>query len=106
MHFPFLRLKRIKESALSTSIKSIKMLGRVMSVDKDKVNMILLEFQKILKKFRPNTTELKLINSKISKMTAKNIGKQFTQPPTSRSKAVPRSSRPKMEKKWHKINID
>jgi hypothetical protein len=77
-----------------------------MSVKKDKVNKILLEFQEILKKHRPNTSELQLITSKISQMTARNIEKQFTQsqvtgPP--KSKEIPPS---KKEKKWHKINID
>ncbi|MHA2243340.1 MAG: hypothetical protein ACXADY_00060 [Candidatus Hodarchaeales archaeon] len=74
-----------------------------MSIEKDRVNLILREFQEILKKHRPNTSELQLITSKISQMTARNIEKQFrassSQPPR---KAPP----PKPGKKWHKINID
>ena len=82
------------------------MLGRVMPVDKDKVNAILLEFQNILKKFKPNTTELQLINSKISQMTARNIEKQFTHSQPSHSKASKQRSRTKPKKHWHKIKID
>ena len=76
-----------------------------MSVDKDKVNKILLEFQNILKRFKPNTTELQLINSKISKMTAKNIEKQFSPTQTSYSRDSQRSSPPKKKKNWRKIKI-
>ena len=82
------------------------MLGRVMPVDKNKVNAILLEFQNILKKFKPNTTELQLINSKISQMTARNIEKQFSHTQPSRSKASTQKPRVKPKKRWHKINID
>ncbi len=82
------------------------MLGRVMPVDKDKVNAILLEFQNILKKFKPNTNELQLINSKISQMTARNIEKQFSHSQPSRSKTPTKRSQMKPKKKWHKIKID
>ena len=77
-----------------------------MSIEKEKVNAILLEFQKILKKFRPNTSELQLITSKISQMTARNIEKQFqyAHTPSPRKKRRRDSSKPK--KKWHKIDID
>jgi hypothetical protein len=81
-------------------------MGRVMSVDKDKVNNILLEFQNILKRFKPNTSELQLINSKISKMTARNIEKQFSPPQTTHSRASQRRSSPKRKKNWRKIKID
>ncbi len=77
-----------------------------MSIEKDKVNTILREFQETLKKYRPNTSELQLITSKISQMTARNIEKRFSYSQASgseRSKKVP-TSQPK--KKWHKINID
>ena len=47
-----------------------------MSVDKDKVNALLLEFQKLLNVYRPNKPELQLITSKITKMTEKNIQRQ------------------------------
>ncbi len=77
-----------------------------MSIEKDKVNSILREFQEILKKYRPNTSELQLITSKISQMTARNIEKQFSHSRISqsqRSKKVP-TTRPK--KKRYKIKID
>ena len=75
-----------------------------MSIEKDKVNAILREFQDILKKHRPNTSELQLINSKISQMTARNIEKQFGTATSPRSRRTPP---PKPEKKkWHKIKID
>ena len=48
-----------------------------MSIEKERVNTILREFQDILKQHRPNTAELQLITSKISQMTARNIEKQF-----------------------------
>ena len=77
-----------------------------MSVDKDKVNTILKDFQKILKKFKPNTVELQVINSKINQMTARNIQKQFHH-----SSSPPRPSSPDLKsssphKKWHKIKIE
>ena len=46
-----------------------------MSVDKDKVNALLLEFQKLLQSYKPNNSELQLINAKITKMTEKNVRK-------------------------------
>ncbi|MFX1517021.1 MAG: hypothetical protein ACFFC6_12025 [Promethearchaeota archaeon] len=75
-----------------------------MPIEKDKVNAILREFQDILKKYRPNTSELQLINSKISQMTARNIEKQFraTSSPPARKAPPPKS----IKKKWHKIKID
>jgi CRISPR/Cas system-associated protein Cas10 (large subunit of type III CRISPR-Cas system) len=76
----------------------------VMSIEKDKVNAILREFQDILKKHRPNTSELELINSKISQMTARNIEKKFAAT-TSSSRRKPPPSKPE-KKKWHKIKID
>ena len=75
-----------------------------MSIEKDKVNAILREFQDILKKYRPNTSELQLINSKISQMTARNIEKQFSSITSSPQRKPPT---PKSEKKkWRKIKID
>ncbi len=47
-----------------------------MSIDKDKVNALLLEFQRLLQSFKPNNSELQLITSKIKKMTERNIRKQ------------------------------
>ncbi|MFX0123039.1 MAG: hypothetical protein ACFFAE_05330 [Candidatus Hodarchaeota archaeon] len=75
-----------------------------MSIEKDKVNAILREFQDILKKHRPNTSELQLINSKISQMTARNIEKQFraTRSPPTRNSSSPKPKK----KKWYKIKID
>lgn len=46
-----------------------------MSVDKDKVNALLLEFQKLLQSYKPNNSELQVINAKIAKMTEKNVRK-------------------------------
>ncbi|MFW9905751.1 MAG: hypothetical protein ACFFFH_15565 [Candidatus Thorarchaeota archaeon] len=75
-----------------------------MSIEKDKVNTILREFQDILKKYRPNTSELQLINSKISQMTARNIEKQF-RATTSSPRRKPPPPKPE-KKKWRKIKID
>ncbi len=77
-----------------------------MSVDKDKVNQILLEFQNILKKFRPNTSELQLINKKISQMTARNVRKSTSKGYASQERysTAEKSSTPL--KKWHKIKIE
>jgi hypothetical protein len=66
-----------------------------MPADKDKVNNILKEIQNILKIYKPNSTELMLINQKISQMTARNLRKQTAQPSSKRDK-----------KQWHKIKID
>lgn len=74
-----------------------------MSIEKDKVNLILREFQEILKKHRPNTSELQMITSKISQMTARNIEKQFR---ASRSQPPRKAPPPKPKKKWYKISID
>lgn len=75
-----------------------------MSLKKDKVNAILREFQDILKRYRPNTSELQLINSKISQMTARNVEKQFqaTSSPPPRKTPPPKPEK----KKWRKIKID
>ncbi|MHA1947321.1 MAG: hypothetical protein ACXADW_15815 [Candidatus Hodarchaeales archaeon] len=76
-----------------------------MSVDKDKVNSLLLEFQKLLKTYRPNKSELQLITSKITKMTEKNISGQQSRG----LKSKPRKSNekpPSTDKKWVKIKID
>ena len=76
-----------------------------MSVDKDKVNTLLLEFQKLLQTYRPNNSELQLITSKITKMTQKNILKQERKKLKGQSRQEIRSS-PTSAKKWHKIKID
>ena len=77
-----------------------------MSVDKNKVNQILIEFQEILKKFRPNTSELQLINKKISQMTARNLRKS-TPRDYSRQKQDQRvDKQQKSQKKRYKINIE
>ena len=76
-----------------------------MSVDKDKVNSLLLEFQRLLKTYRPNKSELQLINSKITKMTEKNISGQQSRI----SKSKPAKSAEKKSsssKKWVKIKVD
>lgn len=78
----------------------------VMSIKKDKVNTILVEFQEILKKYRPNTSELQLITSKISQMTARNIEKQFSYSKASSPQQSKMSPSTKPRKKWHKIKID
>ncbi len=77
-----------------------------MLVDKDKVNTILLEFQDILKKHRPNASELQLINSKISQMTARNIQRQVSQTRPYRARPPPKRPSSKPKKKRHKIKID
>ncbi|PWI48409.1 hypothetical protein CEE45_06665 [Candidatus Heimdallarchaeota archaeon B3_Heim] len=76
-----------------------------MVVDKEKVNALLLEFQKLLKSYRPNNSELQLITSKISKMTQRNLLKQQKRRytgKTPRKTEQPASS----NKKWHKIKVD
>lgn len=77
-----------------------------MPADKDKVNNILKEIQNILKIYKPNSTELMLINQKISQMTARNLRKQaqFDQKSSNAQTAQPSSKRDK--KQWHKIKID
>lgn len=79
---------------------------QLMSVEKEKVNRILIEFQDILKKYRPNTSELQLITSKISQMTARNIEKQFGSPQPSRTPTTQAAKSSKPKKKWFKIKID
>ncbi|MFW9778306.1 MAG: hypothetical protein ACFFE8_05580 [Candidatus Heimdallarchaeota archaeon] len=78
-----------------------------MILDKDKINQILIEFQNILKKYRPNAQELQLINTKISQMTARNIERQYAQRPSSpKQKPVKPLQKSQSPKKWHKIKID
>lgn len=77
-----------------------------MSVDKDKVNQILLEFQNILKKFRPNTSELQLINSKISQMTARNVRKSTSKGYTNQQRYSTAEKSTTSPKEWHKIKIE
>ena len=76
-----------------------------MSVDKDKVNSLLLEFQNLLKTYRPNKSELQLITSKITKMTEKNIsGKQSRVSKLKSKKSTKKQN--STDKKWVKIKID
>lgn len=76
-----------------------------MAVDKEKVNALLLEFQKLLKSYRPNKSELQLITSKISKMTQRNLLKQ--QKKQHMGKTQQKTKQPaSSKKKWHKINVD
>ncbi|UCE13056.1 MAG: hypothetical protein JSV04_12795 [Candidatus Heimdallarchaeota archaeon] len=77
-----------------------------MPVEKEKVNRILIEFQDILKKYRPNTSELQLITSKISQMTARNIEKQFSPHRPSRTPPSQAAKSSKPKKQWFKIKID
>ncbi|MHA1978325.1 MAG: hypothetical protein ACW98I_15575 [Candidatus Hodarchaeales archaeon] len=75
-----------------------------MAVDKEKVNALLLEFQKLLKSYRPNNSELQLITSKISKMTQRNLLKQ--QKKQHMSKTYRKTKQPSpSKKKWHKIKV-
>jgi hypothetical protein len=76
-----------------------------MSVDKDKVNNLLLEFQKLLKTYRPNKSELQLITSKITKMTEKNISGQQSQGVASK-KHKPTKTHASTDKKRVKIKVD
>jgi len=76
-----------------------------MSVDKDKVNSLLLEFQKLLQTFRPNNSELQLITSKITKMTQKNLLKQEKKRLEGRVRPEIKKG-PAKKKKWHKIKVD
>ncbi len=75
-----------------------------MSVDKDKVNNLLLEFQKLLQTYRPNNSELQLITSKIAKMTQKNILKHERKKIQGQARQEIKSS-PSPAKKWHKIKV-
>ena len=76
-----------------------------MSVDKDKVNSLLLEFQKLLQNYRPNNSELQLITSKITKMTQKNLRKQERKKIKGRVQPEIKKS-PTKKKKWHKIKVE
>ncbi len=76
-----------------------------MSVDKDKVNTLLLEFQKLLNTYRPNKSELQLITSKITKMTEKNILRQQSRGGKSKTRK-PTKKQTSTDKKWVKIKID
>ncbi len=76
-----------------------------MAVDKKKVNALLLEFQKLLKSYRPNSSELQLITRKISKMTQRNLLKQ--QQGQKLSNTQRKTLRPESKnKKWHKIKVE
>ena len=76
-----------------------------MSVDKDKVNTLLLEFQKLLNTYRPNKSELQLITSKITKMTQKNILRQQSSSVKSKVRK-PTEKQASTDKKWVKIKVD
>lgn len=76
-----------------------------MSVDKDKVNTLLLEFQKLLKTYRPNNSELQLITSKITKMTQKNLLKQERKKLQGRVRPEIKKG-PDKTKRWHKIKVE
>ena len=76
-----------------------------MSVDKDKVNTLLLEFQKLLNTYRPNKSELQLITSKITKMTQKNILRQQSSGVKSKTRK-PKEKQASTDKKWVKIKVD
>ena len=76
-----------------------------MSVDKDKVNTLLLEFQKLLNIYRPNKPELQLITSKITKMTEKNILRQSTRGEKRKPRRKQKKTEPSNEKRV-KIPID
>ena len=76
-----------------------------MSVDKDKVNSLLLEFQKLLQTYRPNNSELQLITSKITKMTQKNLLKQERKKIQGRVQPEIKKAQSK-NKKWHKIEVE
>ena len=76
-----------------------------MSVDKDKVNALLLEFQKLLQTYRPNKSELQLITSKITKMTEKNIIGQKSRNIKSKTQESPKKQA-STNKKWVKIKVD
>lgn len=87
--------------------KTAYILEASLILDKDKINQILIDFQNILKKYRPTAQELQLINTKISQMTARNIERQFGQKTSSQKE---KSKKPRFQtkkaRKWHKIKID
>ena len=76
-----------------------------MSVDKDKVNTLLLEFQKLLNTYRPNKLELQQITSKITKMTQKNILRQQSSGVKSKTRKQT-EKQASSDKKWVKIKVD
>ena len=76
-----------------------------MSVDKDKVNTLLLEFQKLLNTYRPNKLELQLITSKINKMTEKNVHGQQSRTIKAKTRK-PTKKRGSNNKKWVKIQVE
>lgn len=77
-----------------------------MKPDKDKVNIILREIQKILKEYKPNTSELQLINTRISQMTKRNIRKQFVQNPYPQAQKKSEKTEDQASKIRYKIKID
>ena len=81
-----------------------------MDTDKQKINYILKEFQKLLKAQKPNTSELKIITSKINKMTSKNLQKTRKNSPirsnTAEFKQNGSKETPSPNKNWHKIDIE
>ncbi len=77
-----------------------------MSIDKEKVNQILLEFQQILKEYRPNTSELQLINKKITQMTVRNVNKTVSKGYPNQKQVSEERKTPQSPKKWHKIKVE
>ncbi|MHA1973775.1 MAG: hypothetical protein ACTSW1_12320 [Candidatus Hodarchaeales archaeon] len=77
-----------------------------MVTDKNKVNSILKEIQEILKRYKPNTSELQIINRKISQMTARNIQKQMIHDRTTFGREKSKILNQKAKKEWHKIRIE
>ncbi|MHA1214930.1 MAG: hypothetical protein ACTSR2_03460 [Candidatus Hodarchaeales archaeon] len=82
------------------------MLESAMVVDKNKVNSILKEIQEILKKYKPNASELQIINQKISQMTARNIQKQMIHDRTAFGGEKAKILNEKPKKEWRKIKIE
>ncbi len=76
-----------------------------MAIDKEKVNALLLEFQKLLKSYRPNNSELQLITNKIAQMTHRNLLKQQK---SQHMRKTPRKTQraTSSKKKWHKIKVE
>lgn len=81
-----------------------------MDTDKEKINYILREFQKLLKIHKPNSSELEIITSKINKMTSKNLQKarkkSQTRSTTSEFEENKPKSSPSIDKNWYKIDIE
>jgi len=70
-------------------------------IRKDLVNEVLKQFSVILQSFKPNLTELDLIQAKFDSMVEKNLRGAI-----SRSQRSRESSKAGKEEKWYRIKVE